>query len=54
MKDEDFKKVLELHETSVANVVYLPDYQFKQLSDNPICQSVKVGDIWYVRESDKR
>lgn len=55
MKDEDFEKVLQqYHKTQVANVVYLPDYQFKQLSDNSICQSIKVGDTWYVREGDKK
>lgn len=54
MKDEDFQLVLKQYKKeNESNVVYLPNEQFKQLTDNPICISIRVGDTWYMRESDR-
>ena len=52
MKDEDFNKVLQAHRERCHDPVFLPDHQFKQLTDNPMCISIKVGCVWYMRECD--
>lgn len=54
MKEEDFEILLKQYrKESGSEVVYLPDHQFKRLEDNPICHSVRVGNTWYMRESDR-